>query len=460
MFKTNNRRRGVTAAVAAMVAVPLSLTACTGSADSADGQLNLWLSAPPSDEQQEVVEKLYVTDFTDSHPGTDVNVTYVPADGYGEKQQTALAAGQGPDLVGAAGPSFLLPYNDAGYLQDLTDVSEENGWADKIFPWALQAGTTNGKVIALPSAYETLVLFYNKTLFEENGWEPPTDRVSLEALAEEMQRNDIIPFAGGNADYRAVLEITFSALLNQIAGAGYFHDALAGDASWADDGCVDTASTMLDYFDKGWIGGSTEEYFTKGFNAVYGDFATGAAGMYISGSYDFTILPQYFGAEGNTSEWGWVPLPPMAEGLTSNVFPLAVGGTYSVNAQSKNVETAEEYLAWLYDSPGAAWAQVAAGVDGATPLPIAFEPSDVPDNVDPALIDHYTQINKASEEDMVGYVTYTSLGPASEAYVVGNIEKVITHDITPADFCGALQDASQQDLDGGLVPAVWATAAR
>ena len=182
--------------------------------------------------------------------------------------------------------------------------------------------------------------------------------------------------------------------------------------------------------------------------------------MYISGSYDMGILPQYFGADGSTSEWGWVPLPPLSDGVSSNVFPLAVGGTYSINAQSENVVEAEQWLTWLYDKPDAVWASVVAGVDGGTPFPIAFDPADTPDSVDPVLAEHYTQINEASAEDMVGYVTYTSLGPASETYVVGNLEKLITHDVSPADFCGALQDASQQDLYAGLVPAVWDTAAK
>ncbi|MCU1478779.1 MAG: extracellular solute-binding protein [Subtercola sp.] len=456
---TNRRGRHVALTTAALLAVALTLAGCSGSSTSSAGVVEIWGASPPDQSQEATIRATY-DGFTETHPGTQVKITFMPADAIAEKQRTALAAGQGPSIVGAAGPSTVGPYAEAGYLADLTDLVKENGLDKKIFPWALQAGTVNGKVVALPSAYESLVLFYNKTLFEEHGWQPPTDRASLEALASEMVNEGIVPFAGGNADYRAVVEITLSALLNEVAGPGYMHDALLGEASWADKPCVDSAATMVDYFDKGWIGGSAEEYFTKGFGAVYQDFASGAAGMYISGSYDFTQLPAYFGADGNTSEWDWVPLPPLSDGVPANVYPLAVGGTASVNAQLSDTGPAESFLAWQFTNDNAAWADVAAGVDGATPLPISFDPSQVPDNVDPRVVEHYTQINEASAKNMVGYVTYTSLGPKSETFVVTNTEKLITHDVTPADFCAALESASQEDIKAGNVPSVWTTDAR
>lgn len=454
---TRRRRLAVTTAVV-FISVPLTLAGCSGSASS-DGVIQLWAAAPP-DKSQEAVIRASNDGFTETHPGSTLDITFLPADAIAEKQRTALAAGQGPAIVGAAGPSTVGPYAEAGYLADLTDLVTENGLDSKIFPWALQSGTVDGKVVALPSAYESLVLFYNKTLFEENGWQPPTDRASLERLATEMTKKDIIPFAGGNADYRAGIEITLSALLNQVAGPGYIHDALLGEQSWTDSRCVDSAATMVDYFDKGWVGGSTEQYFTKGFGAVYQDFASGDAGMFISGSYDFTQLPAYFGADGNTSEWDWVPLPPLSDDVPANVYPLAVGGTSSVNAQLSDTGPAESFLAWQYTNDKAAWTSVAAGVDGATPLPIRFDPADVPDNIDPRVVDHYTQINEASAENMVGYVTYTSFGPKSETFVVTNTEKLVTDDISPKEFCSGLETASQDDIAAGDVPSVWETDAR
>lgn len=462
MFTSKNPRRGrrLIAVGAAALSIPLALTACSGSSSNGAGSIELWLPSPPFPDQEAVLKNIYGDAFTESHPDTSVDITFSPVDALGQKTQTALAAGQGPSLVGTPGPSSLTPFAQAGYFADLTDLAKENGLDQKILPWALQAGTVDGKLMALPNAYETLALFYNKTVFEENGWEPPTDRASLETLAQEMKAKGIIPFAGGNADYRALIEITLSALLNEVAGPSYIHDALTGDASWADQPCVDTAQTMIDWFKDGWVGGSSEEYFTKGFSAMYQDFSSGAAGMLISGSYEFTQLPAYFGVDGNTSDWDWVPLPPLSDDVPSGVYPLAVGGTISVNAQAGDVEAAKTYLSWQFNNENAAWADVSAGIDGATPLPMKFDPADVPDNVDQRIIDHYTQVNAASEKNMVGYVSYTSFGPKTEAFVIANTEKLATGDLTATDFCGQLDSASQEDLAAGTVPAVWTTDAR
>ena len=53
----------------------------------------------------------------------------------------------------------------------------------------------NGKLYSIPSEIETLVLYYNKTLFEQNGWEPPKTLDELTALAEQIDAAGVIPFA-------------------------------------------------------------------------------------------------------------------------------------------------------------------------------------------------------------------------------------------------------------------------
>ena len=47
---------------------------------------------------------------------------------------------------------------------------------------------------AFPTEIETLVLYYNKTLFEQNGWEAPKTLDELTALAETIDEAGIIPF--------------------------------------------------------------------------------------------------------------------------------------------------------------------------------------------------------------------------------------------------------------------------
>ena len=95
----------------------------------------------------------------------------------------ALAAGAGPDIVPTHGPSFVAEFALADQLMPLDDLADQFGWEELFVPWALNLGRVQGTLYSLPQELETMVLFYNKTVFEENGWEPPTTMDELEVLS-------------------------------------------------------------------------------------------------------------------------------------------------------------------------------------------------------------------------------------------------------------------------------------
>ena len=81
--------------------------------------------------------------------------------------RVAMLSGSGPDVVYTAGPSYVAAMAQAGQLLPLDDYAQKLGWNDRILPVFLELGKYNGKLYALPKTYETLGLFYNKTLFDE-----------------------------------------------------------------------------------------------------------------------------------------------------------------------------------------------------------------------------------------------------------------------------------------------------
>ena len=93
----------------------------------------------------------------------------------------------------------------------------------------------NGQLYSIPNEIETLVLYYNKTLFEQNEWEPPTTLDELMALAEEIDAAGIIPFANANAEWRPANEWFVGEFLNHSAGGPQkVYDALTGECAWTD----------------------------------------------------------------------------------------------------------------------------------------------------------------------------------------------------------------------------------
>ena len=75
----------------------------------------------------------------------------------------------------------------------------------------------DGSLYSVPAEVETLVLFYNKTLFEEHGWQLPKTMDELVALSEEIKAAGIVPFAHANAEYRGADEWYVTEFLNQSA---------------------------------------------------------------------------------------------------------------------------------------------------------------------------------------------------------------------------------------------------
>ena len=451
-----HRGIGARIATAASIGVIASLALSACAAPAADPNVvTLWYTPYTGDATVEEWAVFNIDPFEERFPGVTVDAIVVPGESSTQKQAVALAAGTGPDLVGASGSSTAIPLFEAGYLADLTQTAEENDWASKILPWALDLAYIEDQLVAIPTSYETLVLYYNKTLFEDNGWEPPTDRDSLEELVGEMQAKGIIPFAAGNADYQPATEWLVSTYLNQVAGPSKVYAAITGEIPWTDPSIEASIQMMKDDFEAGWYAGGVKQYFTTQDSQKYTQLADGQAGMFVSGSWEMDGLDAYFGADGNTNEWDWAPLPPLADGVPSGVFPLAVGGTASVNAGSKSIENAKNYLAWLFDDTESMWNRVEAGVGA--PLPITYEESDVPSGVDPRYAAQYAAINEASESGLVGYVTWTSMGPKSQAFVVDNIDKVINGDQSVADFCAGLDAAFADDTEKGLVPPAFTT---
>ncbi|MCU1411034.1 MAG: extracellular solute-binding protein [Rhodoglobus sp.] len=462
-LKNPTHRSRWIAAIAAVAAAPLLLAGCTADAapdlpaGEVGGKLTYWFAMESTDDESVAqMRETYVDPFEALYPNVTVDLIPQADEGATAKVQTALAAGQGPDFIETAGSATAIPFAEAGYLADLGPLAEKEGWKDTMFPWAMDMGVIDGKLVAMPVTYETLVLYYNKTLFDEHGWEVPTDRASLESLAEEMEDAGVTPFTAGNADYFGATEWQLSAYLNQVAGPGAIHDALAGELPFTDDVFVDSVQMMVDDFQNGWYGGGVKQYFSTTDPQKYAKFANGDAGMFISGSWELFALNEYFGE--SDSDWSWAPLPPMASGVPSDVYPLSVGGTMSINAASKNIPAAEAYVKWMFSDIDARWNAIET--IGDLPLPVAFDPADVPEGIDPRFTEQYTAISDASLAENVGYVTWTSFGGAQEAYILENVDRLLTGDLSAKDFCKALNEAYQKDAAAGVIPPLFDTSAR
>src|SRR5487761_511917 len=101
-----SRRSFLAAAGAAAAAAGLS--ACGTSAGSASGSITLW-SGFQEIQQEQFFKQQYINPWNKSHPSTLLDLTVKPLNTLTQLQQTAVGAGQGPDLLQENGSSTVIP---------------------------------------------------------------------------------------------------------------------------------------------------------------------------------------------------------------------------------------------------------------------------------------------------------------------------------------------------------------
>ena len=356
----------------------------------------------------------------------------------------ALAAGAGPDIVPTHGPSFVAEFALADQLMPLDDLADQFGWEEMFVPWALNLGRVQGTLYSLPQELETMVLFYNRTVFEENGWEPPTTMDELEALSAQIQEAGIIPFAGGAAAAIDNNEFFFTEFVNKIAGPEKVYQALKGEISWTDPDFVTAIETLNRMFQAGYWMGSPENFLVTDFSIARAAFATGEAAMTMEGTwiYDSLVGEMFTEDSEHGNDWDWVPMPS----LTGDpMFNIGTGSTQSINRNSEHPEAAAEFL--THYNSAEIQSRLLVECQYAT-APIRLDPAQL-EGVEPRMAHLLSEFAKASDEGNYGYTTWSFFPPKTNQVIYEEIEKVWVGDMTPEEYMAAVDEAFQEELAAG-----------
>jgi raffinose/stachyose/melibiose transport system substrate-binding protein len=413
--------------------------------DSAE--IAMWLDTTGGAEGAQCVVENAVDPFNALGKGVTVKAT-LQANNW-DATRTSLAGGAGPDVIGTPGPSFAMQLALAGQLAPLDDYVNQFGWNDRFAKGSLNLGMANGKLYSIPSEIETLVLYYNKTLFEQNGWEPPKTLDELTALAEQIDAAGVIPFAHANAEWRPANEWFVGEFLNHSAGGPQkVYDALVGKGSWTDPDLVAAIESLNQMQQKGWFSGGLDRYYTLTDAEVGSMLGSGEAAMKIEGTWFLENVDDYFGeAAGNENDWGWVPMPSVSG---EPIFDLGIGQTYSINANSKNPAGTAQFLDFYYSPETQARLLANCGV---VPAAVNLEGQDL-SAVNPGLTEILAALNKAFAANNYGYTTWTFWPPESETYLIEQVEKVWAGEMTAEQYLQGHQEVFDKEREAGAVPPI------
>lgn len=340
---------GVKRLVAGTTGLALLLAACGGSTTtSAPAQpsagASAGASAAPGGEVSGTVSLWYLEDpeftflpalkaeFEAAYPGTTIEMTEIPEDGYVTKVDTAILAGEPPDVGFIYEPRWMK----AGSVLPLNDVIAEAGIDTSTFnASAFSECQLDGETYCLGSLGGSVMLIYNKDLFDEAGLPYPSATVPMTideyaALARQLAKPSADPAAnvyGASAEvpfWWTTRTTTFSedgrAIDGQVNDAPTIHmyDVLA---SLARDGIAPTPAISETL-------GASDMLGAKQLAMGITDMEIGASSLEAAGA-----------------NWGAAPVPVEASGDPGWVFT----GTdkYGVFTAGSNPDAARALIAFL-----------------------------------------------------------------------------------------------------------------
>ncbi len=231
---TLDRRHFVRGALGLAMAVPLAgtLASCAGSSSSGSTS-----SAPggtvSADNPFGMADKAtvdavifnggYGIDYVQfaadilqkNHAGSTVKVS--PSTKIAQELQPRFVSGNPPDIIDNSGAGSIGINTILDQVEDLGDVLdapnlEGTKIRDTLYGGVEAPGTFDGKLAALNYVLTVYALWYSKSLFDSNGWTPPTTWDDAIALGAEAKKQDKYLFLWGKeaATYYQTMAIASS----------------------------------------------------------------------------------------------------------------------------------------------------------------------------------------------------------------------------------------------------------
>jgi multiple sugar transport system substrate-binding protein len=129
-----------------------------------------------NDPAVERVNQLLVENFKAAHPDVEVKVEYIPGADLVATYTAQATAGTLPDVIWLA-DLFVVPFSQSKIVFDMQPLAEADKSFDltDIYDNLLGLSRVDGKgLYMIPSSYDVVTMYYNKTMFEAAGAPLPT----------------------------------------------------------------------------------------------------------------------------------------------------------------------------------------------------------------------------------------------------------------------------------------------
>ena len=373
--------------------------------------------------------------FEKQHEGVTVELTV--ASNIEEVIRPQIQAGNVPDFIYLATgrPDALTEtFTKEQGLHDLSNVlemkvpGEDVTVKDKLLPGFIDSYATNpytdGKTYLLPLFYSPTGMFYNKTLLKDKMF----------ALGDKAKADGISLWSYPTAGY---LDCMIPPMLAAAGGTKAFDDAMNyAEGFWTSDPAIKTLETigkLKDYLEPTVVANANNQGFKNNQQLLLDNKVLFIPnGNWLPG--EMKDAPR---AEG--FEWGFMPYPAFTKG--GDQYAVSFIEQMYIPKDSKNIELAEEFMAYIYSDEAAKI--ISENAKGVVPVKGSMEiATKYLESLQVELLKMYDNGAKA----LIGVFAATNPVEGlkySDVYV-GTVDSVMTGDKTVNDWQSALEEATNK----------------
>lgn len=307
--------------------------------------INLFTNLPDRTSGQGLVEQMLIDAYIAENPHVTINIEALDDESYKTKFKAYAAGSEMPDFVSGWGqPSFLDEVIDAGLLAELNPAD----YADYGFvEGSLSGFSKNGKLYGLARNTDVMGFFYNKGIFDANGWTVPTTFAELVELSGKIREAGLQPVSTSAADGWP-LNIMLTGIFAKVHGPGVMEKQLGfiANKNWNDPEMLQATQIFQDAAKAGLFANGFE---TADYGTAQSLFTSGQAAMYYMGSWETGMAVNQDIPEDIRSSLRVFALPAV-NGGNGTVKDISAwnGGGYFVTANSKVKDEALKLLAYFF----------------------------------------------------------------------------------------------------------------
>lgn len=336
----------------------------------AQTEVIVWVGGEPG--QTTVYEKI-ANQFNEENPNAKLTVVTNTSDIFNPALVPALSAGEGPDVftfgTGPGQPAALI---EGGLVADLTDAYFEHGWSDMIPEGIVVQTSSDGKLWSYGNEVETTGMFYNKSIFAENGLSVPTSWTEMETVVAKLQAAGYeTPIGLGGADKWPISHWQ-SMMFGRYAGPEGIEEVLFGEGAWTDNAFVRASAKLQEMGKAGWFGHSP---VAVGYGELMDAFWAGEIPMTFTGPW--VVAGGIEAAGDRISEYGVFAVPPFEDG--QKIHPTnSIGSGWYIRANSEHRDIAIAFINRMFSDINGRVTLLNNGVVPVGPLEEALGRANMP----------------------------------------------------------------------------------